>query len=432
MALRFEDLDEPGIGEAIHSLCAELFPIPRSLTGAGVRATLDVVSRHAPLERVAVDSGTQAFDWTIPPEWTIREAFIRAPSGERVVDFARNDLHVVGYSEPVRARLTLAQLRERVFTLPDRPHAVPYRTSYYARSWGFCMAQAQLDALPEGEYEVVVDADLAPGALVWGERLQRGESDAEILLSTHVCHPAMANDNCSGIALLALLAERIARVKTRHSYRFLFAPGTIGAIAWLARNEAHVGRIAGGLVLSGVGDGGGPNYKRSRRGDARIDRAMEHVLRHAAPQAIVSDFSPYGYDERQYCSPGFDLPVGSFQGSRWGAYPEYHTSDDDLAFIRPEHLARSYRIVAAALDVLENDATPVNLSPKCEPQLGRRGLYPSPGEAMAMLWTLNLGDGSRSLLDVAERARLPFREIASAARRLSDHGLLRLDPLAAS
>lgn len=439
MGLRFDDLDEPEIGEAIHRLCAELFPIPRSLTGPGMRATLELVSRHVPLERVETPSGTQVFDWTVPPEWTIREAFIRNEAGERVVDFARNNLHVVGYSEPVRARMPLSQLRRRVFTLPERPHAIPYRTSYYERGWGFCMEHARLEALPEGEYEAVIDSTLAPGALVWGEYVHRGESEDEILLTTHVCHPSMANDNCSGVALLALLAERIARQRTRLTYRFLFASGTIGAIAWLARNEARVGRIAGGLVLSGLGDGGGPNYKRSRRGDAPVDRAMAHVLRHRAPQATVTDFTPYGYDERQYCSPGFDLPVGSLQRSRWGAYPEYHTSDDDLDFIRPEHLASSYRIVAAAIEVLENDARPLNLAPKCEPQLGRRGVYAAIGgnarggaDAMSLLWTLNLADGTRSLLDIAERAQTPFPAIAEAARLLAEHGLLRLEPQASA
>lgn len=434
MAMRFEDLDEPEIGDAIHRLCAELFPIARSLTGPGVRETLDILARHAPVERMEAPTGTQVFDWTIPPEWTIREAYIRNGQGERVVDFAKHNLHVVGYSEPVRAHMPLAELRRRIFTLPDRPNAIPYRTSYYERSWGFCMEHARLEALPDGVYEAVIDATLAPGALVWGEFVHRGETDAEILLTTHVCHPSMANDNCSGMALLALLAERIARTRTRYTYRFLFAPGTIGAIAWLARNEDRVERIAGGLVLSGLGDGGGPTYKRSRRGDGPVDRAMAHVLRHMAPHATVAEFTPYGYDERQYCSPGFDLPVGSLQRSRWGAYPEYHTSDDDLDFVRPEHLALSYRIVAATLDILENDAIPLNLSPKCEPQLGRRGLYAATGggvgggvDAMSLLWTLNMADGSRSLLDIAERAQTPFQTIAAAARLLAEHGLLRID-----
>ena len=294
------------------------------------------------------------------------------------------------------------------------------------------MAHNQLLSLPEGRYRVRIDSELRDGNLVYGEYFHRGESDREFLLSTHVCHPSLANDNCSGMALLALLARDLARQRTRLSYRFLFVPGTIGSLAWLAANEHRLDRIAGGLVVSCVGDGGGPTYKRSRRGDALVDRVMAHLVgKVPAETAKVVDFSPYGYDERQFCSPGFNLPVGLFQRSAFGTFPQYHTSADDLDFIRPQHLATSYRMVADLIDIVEMDWTPVNLSPKGEPQLGRRGLYSALGgnrsageQAMALLWVLNLSDGSNTLLSMAERSGLSFAAIAEAAHLLRERGLL--------
>jgi aminopeptidase-like protein len=424
-------LDDAGIGKEIFALAAEIYPICRSITGDGVRATLAHLARHIDLEVHEVPTGTQVFDWAIPREWTIRNAYIESASGERVVDFADCNLHVLNYSRPVRAKLPLDELKKHVFTLPDQPDLVPYRTAYYADNWGFCMAHNRLAALPDGLYEVVIDASLDDGSLTYGEYLHPGETEEEFLFSAHICHPSLANDNCSGLALLTLLAERLAALKTRYSYRFLFAPGTIGAIAWLARNEHRVSRIRHGLVVSCVGDGGGPTYKKSRRGDALIDRAMGHVLRHAGPAPTILDFFPYGYDERQFCSPGFDLGVGLLQRSQFGTFPEYHTSADNLDFIRPEHLGSSYRMIAAMIDIVENDWRPKTTSPKCEPQLGRRGLYSSlggdrdgPAKSMAFLWILNLADGRHSLLDIAERAKLPFGVVAEAARLLRDSRLL--------
>lgn len=421
------------IGATLHALAAEVYPICRSITGPGVRQTLDRLRRRIDLTVTEVPSGTSVFDWTVPREWRLHEAWIADASGRRVVDVARHSLHVVGYSTPVHAHMPLAELKRHVHTLPDQPQVIPYRTSYYTETWGFCMTHAELEALPDGAYEVRIDSAFVDGSLTYAEHLHRGRTDDEILLTTHVCHPSMANDNCSGIALLTLLADRLRGIETHYTYRFLFAPGTIGAITWLARNEDRLGRIRHGLVLSGVGDGGPFTYKKSRRGDTAIDRAMAHVVRHAEPAGQVIDFFPYGYDERQYCSPGFDLPMGSFQRSPFGSYPEYHTSADDLSFIRPEHMAESWRAVTAALDVLESDDLPLNLFPKCEPQLGRRGLYTAiggdpgaPARSMAMLWVLNLADGRNTLLDIAERAGLPFAVVAGTARLLADHGLVDL------
>ncbi|MEZ5851791.1 MAG: DUF4910 domain-containing protein [Hyphomicrobiaceae bacterium] len=420
------------LGQEMHDFAAELFPVCRSITGNGVRTTLDAISRHAPLQISEVPSGTRVLDWTVPDEWNVREAYIADSSGRRIVDFAASNLHLVSYSVPVRARMSLAELMPHLHSLPDQPDLIPYRTSYYQRTWGFCMPETLRRSLREDTYEVVVDTTLAPGALTYGEHVKPGTDPhaGEVLLSAHVCHPSLANDNCSGLALLAMLGRHLATRATRHTYRLLFAPGTIGAITWLAGHRDDVNRISHGLVVSNVGDAGGPTYKRSRRGDATIDRAAAHVLRFCKlPNARVVEFSPYGYDERQYCSPGFDMPVGSLQRSQWGEFPQYHTSADNLDFIRPEHLAQSFRLVVSILDVLERDARYVNQAPYGEPQLGRRGLYGGAGDCpdfrMALLWVLNQSDGRHALLDIAERAALPFALIADAADALAGTDLLR-------
>jgi aminopeptidase-like protein len=327
--------------------------------------------------------------------------------------------------------MPLEELRRHLFTLPEQPEWVPYRTSYYAERWGFCASQRLVDSLPAGDYEVCVDTTLADGHLTYGEHLVEGQTDEEVLVSCHVCHPSLANDNCSGIAVATRLATMLATERPRYSYRFLFVPGTIGSITWLARNQDRLGRIRHGLVLACVGDPGGFTYKRSRRGDAGIDRAVAHVLERSGRAHRINDFSPYGYDERQYCSPGFDLPVGSLSRSTYASYPEYHTSADDLELVRPEHLQDSLETCWEITRVLEGDRRYLNLSPKGEPQLGKRGLYGSIGgrsdaqeRQMAMLWVLNLSDGGHSLLDVAERAGLPFALVAEAAADLEAAGLL--------
>lgn len=425
-------LDRATIGEEMYALASQIFPITRSITGNGVRETLQLLGCHIDLIKHEVPTGTQVFDWTVPREWNIRDAYIKSSTGDRVLDFRCSNLHALNYSVPVHARMTLEELKEHIFTLPEQPDLIPYRTSYYAEQWGFCMSHRQLMSLQDGVYEVLIDASLGPGYLTYGEYLHRGITDDEVLLSAHVCHPSLANDNCSGLALLTLLAKGLNPLQTRYSYRFLFAPGTIGAITWLARNEKATTRIKHGLIVAGVGDGGGPTYKKSRRGNTLIDRAMEHVLRHASRSAKVLEFFPYGYDERQYCSPGFDLPVGLFQRSQFGTFPEYHTSADNLDFIKPEHLAASYRMIAAAIEIIESDRLLINTCPKCEPQLQRRGLYAAlgghkggPAWSMTMLWVLNLCDGKHTLLDIAERADLPFCQVLEAADLLLGSGLLK-------
>lgn len=427
---RFEP-DFTEAGERIYALASELFPICRSITGNGVRETLQLMQRRVPLEINEVPTGTRVFDWIVPKEWNIRAAYIKDPSGNTVVDFARSNLHVQSYSVPVRRRMALSELKRHLFSLPDQPDLIPYRTAYWAESWGFCLPHRQLESLPDGEYEVVIDSTLSDGSLTYGEYVKPGSSGEEFLLTAHVCHPSLANDNCSGLALLTVLAEHLSTLDTRLGYRFLFSPGTIGPITWLALNEDRLSRIRHGLVVAGVGDGGGPTYKKSRRGNATIDRVMVHVLKHGFAAPTIIDFEPYGYDERQFCSPGFDLPVGLFQRSRFGTFPEYHTSADNLDFIAPRHLAESFRAIWQAIAIAESNYYPRNLSPKGEPQLGRRGLYSAvggskegPARSMAMLWVLNQADGSNSLLDIAERAGLPFALVEAAAAALTQAGLL--------
>jgi aminopeptidase-like protein len=414
----------------MHALMAELFPICRSLTGDGVRETLRILQRRAPIEIVETPTGTPVFDWTVPKEWNVRAAYIRDARGNTVVDLRNHSLHVVGYSVPVNRRMPLSELRPRLHSDPAHPDWIPYRTSYYKPDWGFCLSDRQLHSLADGEYEVVIDSTLEDGSLSYGECYIPGEIEDEILLSTHVCHPSMANDNLSGIAVAVTIAEMIAARPRRHSVRAVFVPGCIGAITWLARNEAETARIRHGMVITGCGDAGAFTYKRSRQGGAPIDRAAAHYLKHSGRPHRIDDFTPWGYDERQYCSPGFDLPVGCFSRTPHGEYPEYHSSGDDLEFVRPERLQESLDTVAGILDIADRDERCLNLSPKCEPQLGRRGLYrttggTAPGAAdLARLWALNFSDGRHSLLDIAERSGLPFAVIATAAQELKNVNLL--------
>jgi aminopeptidase-like protein len=418
-------------GAALHDLVRRLYPITRSITGQGVRDTLAEIGRHVPLAVTEVPSGTPVLDWTVPREWNVREAFIEDAGGTRVVDIADSNLHLVSYSTPVDAVLSLEELRPHLHSLPDHPSWIPYRTSYYREDWGFCLAHDQLMALPaDGRFHVRIDSTLTDGSLTYAECVLPGEVDDEVLLSTHVCHPSLANDNLSAIAVATFLAAALAAVPHRYTYRFLFAPGTIGAITWLATHDADVARIRHGLTLACLGDRGGPTYKRSRRGDAAIDRVVEYALGQRPGGGRVVDFTPYGYDERQYGSPGYDLAVGSLTRTPYGAYPEYHTSADDLDFVTPDSLADSLALAWEIVNLLERDRTYRNLAPRGEPQLGRRGLYPGigggslPEEQHAMLWVLNQSDGEHSLLDVARRSGLDFDLLADATERLVAAGLL--------
>jgi aminopeptidase-like protein len=418
-------------GREAYALVEALYPICRSITGEGIRQSLRLLQKTVPLELHEVPSGTQVFDWTVPKEWNIRDAYIKDDVGERIVDFRQCNLHVVSYSVPVRRRMSLNELRPHLFTLPEAPDWIPYRTSYYRETWGFCLSERQLERMVHGEFEVCVDSTLEPGYLTYGEYRIPGATDEEVLISCHACHPSLCNDNLSGMTTAARLACHLEGVSLRYSYRFVWIPGTIGSIAWLARNESILPRIRHGLVLSCLGDSGQFTYKRSRRGNAEVDRAVEHVLRRCGHDFQVLDFTPYGYDERQYCSPGINLPVGCFMRTPNGQYPQYHTSADDLTLVTPSSLGESLLQLLRVVQVFEENGRYLNLNPKCEPQLGRRGLYRQMGglkdsaaTEMAMLWVLNLSDGRHDLLDVGIRAGLPFDEISKAASALQEAGLL--------
>jgi len=423
---------ESDIGKRMHDLIRELYPMCRSITGNGVRETLSIIAKHIPCKSVEVPTGTKVFDWTVPKEWNISDAYIKNSKGEKIVDFKNSNLHVLGYSIPVQRTISLKELKKHLFTIPENPHWIPYRTSYYNENWGFCLSHNQYLDLTDDRYEVLIDSSLEDGRLTYGESILRGESEQEVLISCHICHPSLCNDNLSGIALTAFLAKYLYQTSPRYTYRFLFVPTTIGSITWLASHESNTSDIRHGLVATNLGDSGKFTYKKSRQGDAEIDLAVTNVLRDSGFDYEIMDFSPYGYDERQYCSPGFNLPVGCLMRTPHGGYPEYHTSADNLDFVKPEYLANSFSVYSSILYILEHNKIYVNRNPKCEPQLGRRGLYDKIGGAsdskakqMAMLWTLNLSDGEHTLLDISNRSKMPFSLIRDAAGTLAEYGLLK-------
>ena len=416
----------------LHGLVRELFPINRSLTGAGVRETLAILARHVQIELREVPSGTAVLDWQVPLEWNIRSATIRALDGRCLVNFADHNLHVVGYSKPIHKEVSRAELAEHVHTLPDQPELIPYRTGYFADDWGFCMPDNLWQTMQDEAYRIDIDSDLSPGSLTYGELFLPGELSDEVLITAHICHPSLANDNLSGIAVAVALAMRQARLPRRLGYRFLFIPATIGAITWLARNESELGKIRHGLVLTCIGDTGPFHFKQSRSG-APIDNAVAHILRHSGHPYEIVPFNPYGYDERQFCSPAFDLPMGCFMRSVHGTFPQYHTSADNPGFVKPQALNQSYEVVASLLDLLDANWMYARTDGRGEPQLGRRGLYRAiagqkeagGASQMDLLWLLNLADGKHNLLEMAERAGIPFGRLQKAVRLALDADLIR-------
>jgi len=422
-------------GAAMHALVRDLFPFSRSITGAGLRATVRTLSAVVPLQVTEVPSGTAAFDWTIPDEWSVDEAYIEDSQGQRVVDLAASNLHVVGYSLAVDQILTLEELQAHLHSIPEHPDWIPYRTSYYAPNWGFCLADRVLRSLPEGRYRAVIRARCVPGSLTLAEHLHVGATADEVLIFAHDCHPSLANDNLSGLVVAAHLADWLRGQRTRYSYRFVFAPATIGSITWLSRQGAALSRIRHGLVLSLLGGTGAFHYKKSRGGNWPIDRTAPRVLRAAYPDARVLEFSPWGYDERQFGSPGINLPMGRLTRTPNGEFPEYHTSADNPDFLTGEQLGGAWLACLRIFAALESDRRYVNLAPRGEPQLGRRGLYRTTGghrhvpeRQLALLWVLSESDGTVSIADIADRAGLPLALIAAAAGDLETAGLLAEAP----
>ncbi|HTE33146.1 MAG TPA: DUF4910 domain-containing protein [Chryseolinea sp.] len=420
------------LGEAMHSLASALFPICRSITGNGLRESLRIISSEIPLEIREVASGTAVFDWEVPREWNISDAYIKNSKGEKILDFRNSNLHVLNYSIPVHQHVTLAELKKHLHYDKEHPEWIPYRTSYYKEEWGFCMSYNQYCGLEDEMYEVCIDSTLMPGSLTYGECFIQGELSDEVLISSHICHPSLANDNLSGVSVATMIARKLLQSKPRYSYRFLFIPGTIGAITWLAQNEHVVPRIKHGLVASLLGGPGPFTYKKSRRGDTEIDQVAEFVLKSKSSTNNVIDFFPYGYDERQYCSPGFNLAVGCLSRTPFGQYDEYHTSADNLEYITTASLEDSYHTYLEIINVLESNKKYINVNPKCEPQLGRRGLYNQQGGdndnqnfQLAALWILNLSDGEHTLVSICQKSKMSFNSINFAAQKLLECGLLR-------
>jgi aminopeptidase-like protein len=426
--------DATSVGARAYALARELFPICRSLTGPGVRQTLRILQRELPaLTLHEVPSGTRCFDWTVPPEWSIREAYIATEDGHRIVDFANHNLHVVGYSTPIDAVMSLEELRPHLYSLPDQPDAIPYVTSYYRERWGFCLSQRQLDSLTSGRYRVKIDSTLATGSLTYGELLIPGERQDEIFLSTYVCHPSMGNNEVSGPVVTTKVARWLATLPARRfSYRIVFIPETIGSLVYLSRNlEVMKRRIVAGFNVTCVGDERAYSYLPSRQGDSLADRAALHVLRH---QAGADGFVRYSYldrgsDERQYCSPGVDLPVASIMRTKYGEYPEYHTSLDDLSLISPAGLSGGIVAIAKAILAIEMNGR-YRATVLGEPQLGRRGLYPTLSTRGAGLMVRRLmdvlaySDGKHDLLAIADLLGVPVWELSEVAKQLLAHELL--------
>jgi len=453
-------IDIPDSGEEIYKLIKELFPICRSITGNGVRETLEIIKKHISLETYEIPTGTKVFDWTIPKEWNIDDAYIIDPNGKKIIDFKKSNLHVVNYSIPINQKITLSKLKKHIHTIPQKPDWIPYITSYYSENWGFCMTHNEFLNLKEGEYHVVIKSKLEPGSLTYGEFLIPGKSTDEILLTCYVCHPSMCNDNLSGISLLTMIAKYMKNFENNYSIRFLFIPETIGSIAWLKNNEHILSRIKHGLVATCIGDKGNFTYKKSRKGNTELDITVKKILEKSKNNYKIIDFFPYGSDERQFCSPGFNLPVGSLLRSMYGGegFPEYHTSADNLDFMSKDNLSESFLTYISIILELETnfhnkqqrenqpinrstetetetDQRFLNLNPKCEPQLGKRGIYHQLGGQvdklnnrdieLAIFWILNLSDGTNSINKITKKSGISVEKIKTGLEILINSKLIQ-------
>lgn len=428
-------VEQAALAERMFSLVGELFPICRSIAGPGLRQTLQRLGNEIPLQFTEVPSGTTVLDWTVPDEWECRDAYIKNQRGQRVVDFQAHNLHVVNYSRPIHAMVSRQELESHLHSLPAHPDWIPYRTSYYAPTWGFCVSQRQRETLTDQQYEVCIDSQLRAGSMTYAEFVLPGEVDHEVVFTAHACHPSLANDNLASIAVAVELARWLSQAPRRYTYRIVFAPGTIGAIAWLHQHRDTLAKIRYGLVLALLGRPGPLVYKKSRQQDAPLDRLACRLMAEGNQPSRIEDFSPYGYDERQYCSPGFNLPFGRLTREPQAAYAEYHTSADNLDLITVETMIGSWLFCQQLIQQIEATTFYRNLVPYGEPQLGRRGLYQQLGGEphsqqvqLALLWCLNLGDGHHSAIDVAMKSGLELAVIETALSKLCEHELMEAVP----
>lgn len=423
------------IGNEIHALANRLWGINRSLTGDGVRETLSILKENLPeLQIHEVPSGTKVFDWTIPKEWKVRHAYIITPAGKKLCDFAVNNLHLLGYSTPVNRTIALSELQEHLYSLPEQPNAIPYITSYYKERWGFCITQYERDLLEDGEYKVVIDSELFDGSLTYGELVIEGKSDKEVFLSTYVCHPSMANNELSGPTVTSYIAKWLkGRQRNKYTYRIVFIPETIGSITYISRNLEHLkSKVIAGFNVSCVGDNRDYSYLPSRQGQSISDLVALHVLKHVCPTFKSYSWADRGSDERQYCAPGVDLPIASIMRTKYAKYEEYHTSLDDLVnVVTPEGLDGGYNAIRKAIEIIENLNYP-RMNVYCEPQLGKRGLYPtlstkiSGADVELMMDVITWSDGTKSLLEIAELCNVPVWNLYPIVEKLTEHQLLSL------
>ena len=419
----------------MYRLAEELFPINRSITGDGVRKTLSILNEHVKnLDVFEVPSGTQVLDWVVPKEWSIVSGYILTPSGRKICDFNENNLHVVGYSIPVDDSVSLAELEKHLYSLPDQPDAIPYVTSYYAKRWGFCISHKQRMLLEEGIYKVKIDSSLFDGYLTYGELIIKGETDKEVLISTYVCHPSMANNELSGPVVVTYLAKWLQSLQSRkYTYRIIFIPETIGSITYLSKNINQMQKnIIAGFNVSCVGDNRSYSYLPSRNGGTLSDKVAKHILKWIDPDYVAYSWSERGSDERQYCAPGVDLPIASIMRTKYGKYPEYHTSLDDLKnVVTPDGLEGGYEALRLSIEAIENNCYP-KVTVLGEPQLGKRGLYPtistknSASKTRLLSDLITWSDGNHSLLEIAEKSNVPIWELYPLIKKLQTSNLLVL------
>jgi len=417
-----------------------LWPITRSLTGNGNRESLKILSEIIDLEITEVPCGTQCFDWNVPPEWNINQAWIKDGKGDKIVDVSENNLHILGYSEPFQGKLSFKDLKDHLYTLPEQPDLIPYLTSYYKRRWGFCLTYNQFLQLDQNEtYEVFIDSSLDDnGSMTIGEAVIKGKSDKEILFSTYICHPSLASNELSGPLVTTFLYEKVKEFKNlKYTYRFIFIPETIGSIYSLSvKGEHWKNNLTAGFVITCIGDDGKFTYKRSRIGNSVPDRAVEAILSQTENEFNIVDFFPSGSDERQYCSPGFNLPVGSLMRTMYGKYPEYHTSADNKEFVSFDAMEKSVSKYLEVIELIEKNEKYINKMPFCEPQLGKRGLYPTLGSqkgmqdfVIAMMWILNLSDGENDLITISEKSKIAVKDLIPVVDKLIKNGILENEPI---